>query len=89
MLQHARFTFPNYAEGYCIDDNARALMLTVQLEKRGVGGEEIAARQLGVAFSDRNQCRQHDSADMQHRFAMYIVELEALDLRAIDQGRMV
>ena len=42
MLQHARFTLPNYAEGYCIDDNARALMLTVQLEKRGVGGEEIA-----------------------------------------------
>ena len=43
MLQHARFTLPNYAEGYCIDDNARALMLTVQLEKRGVGGEEVAA----------------------------------------------
>ncbi|HEY0463982.1 MAG TPA: hypothetical protein VGC79_07225, partial [Polyangiaceae bacterium] len=43
LLQHARFTLPNYAEGYCIDDNARALMLTVQLEKRGVGGEEIAA----------------------------------------------
>ena len=43
MLQHARLTFPNYAEGYCIDDNARALMLTVQLERRGVAGEEIAA----------------------------------------------
>src|SRR5450432_2659516 len=43
MLQHARFSFPNYAEGYCIDDNARALMLTVELETRGVGGEEIAA----------------------------------------------
>jgi len=42
MLQHSRFTLPNYAEGYCIDDNARALMLTVQLEKRGVGGDEIA-----------------------------------------------
>jgi len=41
MLQHARFTLPNYAEGYCIDDNARALMLTVRLEKRGVGGDEL------------------------------------------------
>ncbi len=49
MLQHARFTLPNYAEGYCIDDNARALMLTVQLEKRGVGGEEIAA--LGTRYA--------------------------------------
>lgn len=42
MLQHARFTLPNYAEGYCIDDNARALMLTVQLEKANVSGDEIA-----------------------------------------------
>ncbi|HWZ90695.1 MAG TPA: glycosyltransferase family 4 protein [Polyangiaceae bacterium] len=49
MLQHARFTFPNYAEGYCIDDNARALMLTVELESRGVGGEEIAA--LGTRYA--------------------------------------
>ncbi|MEO6601760.1 MAG: glycosyltransferase family 4 protein [Polyangiaceae bacterium] len=43
MLQHARLTLPNYAEGYCIDDNARALMLTVQLERRGVGGDDIAS----------------------------------------------
>ncbi|HEY5377209.1 MAG TPA: glycosyltransferase family 4 protein [Polyangiaceae bacterium] len=49
MLQHARFTLPNYAEGYCIDDNARALMLTVQLEKRGAGGEELAA--LGTRYA--------------------------------------
>ena len=43
MLQHARLTFPNHAEGYCIDDNARALMLTVELDARGVGGEEVSA----------------------------------------------
>jgi glycosyltransferase involved in cell wall biosynthesis len=49
MLQHARLTFPNYAEGYCIDDNARALMLTVELETRGVGGDEIAA--LGTRYA--------------------------------------
>ncbi len=49
MLQHARFAFPNYAEGYCIDDNARALMLTVELETRGVGGGEIA--QLATRYA--------------------------------------
>ena len=43
MLQHARLTLPNYSEGYCIDDNARALMLTVQLEKRGFGGDEVSS----------------------------------------------
>lgn len=32
ILQHANFTTPNRAEGYCVDDNARALLLTTQLE---------------------------------------------------------
>ncbi|MEP7051556.1 MAG: glycosyltransferase family 4 protein [Pseudomonadota bacterium] len=49
MLQHARFTLPNYGEGYCIDDNARALMLTVHLEKRAAGGDELAA--LGTRYA--------------------------------------
>jgi glycosyltransferase involved in cell wall biosynthesis len=32
MYQHAVFSVPNYNEGYTTDDNARALMLSVQLE---------------------------------------------------------
>jgi hypothetical protein len=31
IFQHAKFTAPNHAEGYCTDDNARALILAVQL----------------------------------------------------------
>jgi glycosyltransferase involved in cell wall biosynthesis len=41
MLQHATHTIPNYVEGYCTDDNARALLLTVFLEELGQGGPEI------------------------------------------------
>jgi hypothetical protein len=33
ILQHAIFTVPNRAEGYSIDDNARALIFTVMLER--------------------------------------------------------
>ena len=33
MLQHAIFTIPNRNEGYTTDDNARALMLAVQLQQ--------------------------------------------------------
>lgn len=29
LLQHAKYSVPNYSEGYCTDDNARALMLMV------------------------------------------------------------
>src|SRR5882762_7399578 len=35
MLQHAIFTIPNRSEGYATDDNARALILAVQLEQLG------------------------------------------------------
>src|SRR5215472_5595997 len=37
MLQHASFSIPNFAEGYCTDDNARALLLTMLLEQLGQG----------------------------------------------------
>lgn len=30
ILQHARFTVPNRAHGYCVDDNARALIVAVR-----------------------------------------------------------
>lgn len=35
IIQHATFTVPNLAEGYCTDDNARALLLTTMLEQLG------------------------------------------------------
>jgi len=35
MLQHAAFSVPCYDEGYCIDDNARALLLMALLEDAG------------------------------------------------------
>jgi glycosyltransferase involved in cell wall biosynthesis len=38
MLQHAIFTIPNRGEGHTTDDNARALILTVLLDKLGKDG---------------------------------------------------
>jgi glycosyltransferase involved in cell wall biosynthesis len=35
MLQHAAFNVPRYDEGYCVDDNARALLLMTLLEDAG------------------------------------------------------
>lgn len=35
MLQHARFTVPDYRHGYCTDDNARALTLVACLKGFG------------------------------------------------------
>ncbi len=55
MLQHASFTIPNYREGYSIDDNARALIVSTRLEELGSGEAfELASRYLafiGYAFN--------------------------------------
>src|SRR4029077_20950030 len=41
MFQHANFTVPNFAEGYCTDDNARALVLTQLLQMLGHGSSSL------------------------------------------------
>ncbi|MCY7349502.1 MAG: glycosyltransferase family 4 protein [Cytophagaceae bacterium] len=33
LAQHARYTLPHYEEGYCTDDNARGLILSLWLEE--------------------------------------------------------
>ena len=35
MFQHAIFGVPNFSEGYCTDDNARAFILAVLLDELG------------------------------------------------------
>ncbi len=47
ILQHAIFTVPNYREGYCTDDNARALMVSALMEALGIKKSiELASRYL-------------------------------------------
>lgn len=51
ILQHAAFDVPNYDEGYCLDDNARALIVTTLLEDAGAEERKLvralASRYLG------------------------------------------
>lgn len=41
LFQHAVYTVPNLSEGYCTDDNARALILALRLEELGLGGNAV------------------------------------------------
>ncbi len=41
MFQHAIYTLPNFAHGYCTDDNARALIATVLLDELAVDSPAI------------------------------------------------
>ena len=62
IVQHAIYTIPDHAHGYCTDDNARALILTVLLEEQGKDSpavHSLASRYaafLNVAF-DRDTGR--------------------------------
>lgn len=59
ILQHATFTTPNYHEGYCIDDNARALIVSIYLAELELGDSQsliLANRYLAfVAYAFNNQ----------------------------------
>lgn len=43
IFQHASFTVPNFAEGYCTDDNARALALALMLQRLGKSSSRLQA----------------------------------------------
>ena len=49
MFQHAAYAMPNYAEGYCTDDNARALLLMVLLES--LSPDTAVRRQLATKYA--------------------------------------
>ncbi len=45
ILQHATFTVPNRSEGYCVDDNARALLFTAYMDREGPLYNDVALLQ--------------------------------------------
>jgi glycosyltransferase involved in cell wall biosynthesis len=49
IFQHAILTVPNFSEGYCTDDNARAFILAALLDE--LGEEEERARTLATTYA--------------------------------------
>jgi glycosyltransferase involved in cell wall biosynthesis len=43
MIQHATFIAPKYDDGYCIDDNARALIVSTHMAELEMGNGEAAS----------------------------------------------
>jgi glycosyltransferase involved in cell wall biosynthesis len=50
VLQHAEFNVPRYAEGYCVDDNARALLAMAYIEDAGVTDDARLVRALATRY---------------------------------------
>jgi glycosyltransferase involved in cell wall biosynthesis len=49
MLQHAAWTVPRYEDGYCVDDNARALMLLTLVEEAKIETSSVV-RSLATRY---------------------------------------
>lgn len=41
ILQHGDYSVPRYAEGYCLDDNARALLLMTMIDDAGTNDQRL------------------------------------------------
>ena len=73
IFQHSSFTVPNFVEGYCTDDNARALVLALMLQQLGHGSPRISERAtayaafLNHAF-DRERGRFHNFMSFDRRW---------------------
>jgi len=70
IFQHAIFNVPNFSEGYCTDDNARAFILTVLVDELNVDSEHVQtmaatyAAFLQYAFNpDKKRFHNHMSFD--------------------------
>jgi hypothetical protein len=50
IIQHAIFNIPNRKEGYCLDDNARALLLSVLACKYNHNKTELQLLQVYLSF---------------------------------------
>ena len=61
ILQHAAFSVPRYDDGYCLDDNARALLLMALVEDAGTEDAQdvraLASRYLAFVSHAFNQAR--------------------------------
>lgn len=71
ILQHATYSLPNYKEGYCLDDNARALLVTL-LAQRDFSDKKLDRRISTylsyIYYHQRQDGLFHNFMSFQHNF---------------------
>lgn len=71
IIQHAKYTVPDYRSGYTTDDNARALVVALKSHqlRRDALSRELAARYLSfLLFAQREDGRFHNFVGYDRRF---------------------
>ena len=68
LLQHATFGIPNYSQGYCTDDNARALIFSVLVDEAA----DVSSEELSVFASRYMAFIQHAFHPRTKRFRNFL-----------------
>ncbi|MEK6482116.1 glycosyltransferase [Catalinimonas sp. 4WD22] len=56
IVQHAKYGIPNLKEGYCLDDNARALIMALMAYQRNKSKEALELLPIYLSFIHYMQC---------------------------------
>lgn len=76
MLQHAWFNVPRYADGYCLDDNARALLVSVFAEESGAAPSEAMRAQASRYMAFVSHAFNHERGRFRNFMSFSCVWLE-------------
>ena len=71
ILQHAKYNIPNYHHGYCLDDNARALLVMTMVHERQKEPEAVNLMSTYLSFINYMQNEDgsfHNFLSYDHRF---------------------
>lgn len=60
MVQHARYGIPNLKEGYCMDDNARALIMVLMAYEQFESTDALELLPIYLSFIQYMQCEDGD-----------------------------
>lgn len=56
IVQHAKYGIPNLKEGYCVDDNSRALLMTTMAYKQNKSKIALELLPIYLSFTQYMQC---------------------------------
>lgn len=71
IIQHARYSVPNYHHGYCLDDNARALIIAAmvfQLEPSLATRDLLTTYMAYIQYMQRDDGKFRNFLSFDHRF---------------------
>jgi glycosyltransferase involved in cell wall biosynthesis len=79
IVQHAKYGIPNLKEGYCLDDNARALIMTLMAYQQNKSKEALDLLPIYLSYIHYMQCDDGNFRNFLSFNRMYLDEVGSED----------